>query len=62
MKVLFFLLDGATNASSYTVQASTNLIDWTNIYTTNSPTLPFNWMDTNTGNYKSRFYRAYLNP
>ncbi|MBI3880593.1 MAG: sulfatase-like hydrolase/transferase, partial [Verrucomicrobia bacterium] len=46
----------------YTVQASSNLAGWTNLFTTNSPTLPFFWLDPNAGSYTSRFYRVLLGP
>jgi hypothetical protein len=46
----------------YTVQATTNLVDWTNLFTTNSPTLPFNWTDTNAAGLLKRFYRVLLGP
>jgi hypothetical protein len=42
----------------YTVQASTNLSSWTNLFTTNAPALPFLWIDTNTTGFQKRFYRA----
>jgi hypothetical protein len=31
----------------YTLQSSTNLAAWTNLFTTNSPALPLNWAETN---------------
>ncbi|HEY2329377.1 MAG TPA: protease pro-enzyme activation domain-containing protein, partial [Verrucomicrobiae bacterium] len=37
------------------IQASTNLVNWVNIYT-NTP--PFTFTDSNATSYKSRFYRA----
>lgn len=37
------------------IQASTNLVNWVNIYT-NTP--PFTFVDSNAASYKSRFYRA----
>jgi hyaluronate lyase len=46
----------------YTVQASTNLVDWTNVFTTNQPTLPLSWTDTNAIGFASRFYRVRLTP
>jgi autotransporter-associated beta strand protein len=56
-----FTLNGPVGPD-YTVQASTNLASWTNLLVTNSPTLPFNWTDTNTGSFLKRFYRVLLNP
>jgi beta-galactosidase len=46
----------------YAMQATTNLIDWTTLWTTNSPPTPFSWMDTNAGAYPSRFYRLVVGP
>lgn len=47
---------------AYAIEASTNLLDWTTLYTTNMPALTFAWADTNNGNFRSRFYRVRLNP
>jgi autotransporter-associated beta strand protein len=47
---------------SYQVQASTNLTNWITLFTTNSPVLPLNWIDTNTGSFLKRFYRILLGP
>ncbi len=46
----------------YTLQASTNLATWTNLFTTNSPVTPFNWTDPNAGSFLWRFYRVLLGP
>jgi hypothetical protein len=46
----------------YTVQASTNLSTWTNLFTTNSPALPLLWVDTNANSFPRRFYRAVPDP
>jgi len=46
----------------YAVQASTNLIDWQTIFTTNSPPTPFDWTDPNAGAFPIRFYRIVLGP
>ncbi len=69
------LLDGVTVESAqcgfqvhgdfgpdYIIQVSTNLTSWTNLFTTNSPALPFNWQDTNSQAFPRRFYRVLLNP
>ena len=47
---------------SYTVQASTNLSAWTNLLTTNPPSLPFVWTDATATNFSARFYRVLLGP
>jgi hypothetical protein len=46
----------------YTVQASTNLTNWTVLLTTNSPPLPFQFLDTNAAGFPFRFYRVLLGP
>ncbi len=46
----------------YTLQASTNMTAWTNLFTTNSPAPPFNWTDTNAGSFLWRFYRVLIGP
>lgn len=46
----------------YAVQASTNLVDWQTIFTTNSPVTPFNFTDPDTSLYSVRFYRIAVGP
>jgi hypothetical protein len=46
----------------YTVQVSTNLIDWATLLETNPPALPFTFIDTNANVVHQRFYRARLRP
>jgi hypothetical protein len=46
----------------YTVQGSTNLLDWTSLWTTNPPALPFPFVDASSTNYFRRFYRVLLGP
>jgi hypothetical protein len=45
----------------YAIEASTNLTQWSNVFTTNSPALPFVWTDTNLA-APERFYRIKLGP
>jgi hypothetical protein len=45
----------------YAIETSTNLTQWTSVFTTNSPALPFNWTDAAT-NSPLRFYRVKLGP
>ncbi len=59
--VLQLLISGDAGPD-YTVQASTNLSTWTDLFITNSPTLPFNWVETNSDNFLKRFYRVILGP
>jgi carbonic anhydrase/acetyltransferase-like protein (isoleucine patch superfamily) len=46
----------------YTIQCSTNLFDWSPLFFTNAPALPFFWTDTNSGAWPARFYRVLLGP
>ena len=45
----------------YAIETSTNLTQWSNVFITNSPILPFVWTDTVT-NSPQRFYRIKLGP
>jgi hypothetical protein len=45
----------------YLVQASTNLVDWENVFTNFSPAPPFLWTDGET-NFDRRFYRVRIVP
>jgi glucuronoarabinoxylan endo-1,4-beta-xylanase len=45
----------------YTVLTSTNLATWSVLFTTNSPSTPFLFMDTNTAN-PMRFYQVQIGP
>ena len=55
------LINGAVGPD-YTLQASTNLVTWTNLFTTNPAALPFNWSDAAATNSNQRFYRVQLGP
>jgi len=46
----------------YIIQDSTNLAAWANLFTTNSPALPFTWTDANSTYSPQRFYRLQLAP
>ena len=59
--VFRFNINGVTGPD-YTVVASTNLLIWTNLFTTNPATLPFTWADTNLSKFPRRFYRVSLGP
>ena len=45
------------SSSLTTIQASTNLVNWVTVYSTNSAA-PFTFTDPNKTNYPYRFYRA----
>jgi autotransporter-associated beta strand protein len=47
---------------NYTVQASTNLVTWANLFTTNPAVMPFIWSDTAQTNFPRRFYRVVIGP
>ena len=44
----------------YSIQTSTNLVDWSAAFATNSPTLPLTWTDMDTNQWPARFYRVLL--
>jgi hypothetical protein len=46
----------------YAVQKSTNLVDWNTLFTTNSPPMPFEWVDTNAAGLPLQFYRIEVGP
>ena len=58
----FSLTVSGDSGPDYIVQASTNLVDWDNIFTNHSPTPPFIWSDEAAGNFARRFYRIQLGP
>jgi hypothetical protein len=59
--VFQFQISGPANVA-YTVQASTNLVIWANLFTTNPVVLPFIWSDSAQTNVPLRFYRVLLGP
>lgn len=59
---LFNLVISGQSGPDYAVQTSSNLLDWNTIFITNSPTLPFNWSDTNASSQPVEFYRIKLGP
>ena len=56
-----FEVNGQTGPD-YAVQSSTNLINWNTVFITNSPAMPFRWMDTNNASLFSCFYRIQTGP
>jgi hypothetical protein len=48
--------------ATYTVEASTNLLEWTPLETFSSPAVPFLWEDAAAAQYLRRFYRLRLDP
>jgi endoglucanase len=55
-----FSVSGQTGPD-YAVETSTNLTQWSTVFVTNSPALPFVWTDTNSA-VPQRFYRVKLGP
>jgi len=56
-----FWINGNTGPD-YTIQASTNLTSWVSVFTSNSPALPYFWVDTNSVSSPFLFYRVLLGP
>ena len=46
----------------YAVQVSSNLVDWSTRFITNSPPMPFQWTDTNAATLPAQFYRIKVGP
>ena len=59
---IFSLTINGDSGPDYIVQASTNLIDWANIFTNHSPVPPFVWSDNAASNFNQRFYRIQTAP
>ena len=59
---LLTLLINGMNGPDYEIQASTNLIQWTTLFVSNSPAMPFRWTDTNANAMPVQFYRAKVGP
>jgi hypothetical protein len=57
--VIQLLVSGDTGAD-YEIDASTNLLDWNAVFTTNAAATPFNWSDATTNT--AAFYRVLLQP
>ena len=58
----FSLTVNGDASHDYIIQASTDLVVWTSIFTNLSPTLPFVWNDSGASNFIQRFYRIQLGP
>ncbi len=55
----------ATNSMlgpDYAVQASSNLVNWSTLFITNSPPMSFQWTDTNAPTARAQFYRLKVGP
>lgn len=51
-----------TNGPDYQIQSSTNLVNWSAIYTNNSPSLPFVWTNNITNGPPMNFFRVLIGP
>jgi len=58
--LLVLQVNGATGPD-YEIQASTDLVNWSPVFTTNSPTMPFVWT-SNTTNGPVNFFRIVVGP
>jgi hyaluronate lyase len=58
---LVFSIDGQLGPD-YQIEASSDLIHWTLVFTTNSPSMPFQFEDAEAGSFAERFYRVRLAP
>ena len=58
----FSLTVNGQSGPDYAVQASTDLVNWQTVFTTNSPAMPFQWADPDTGTFPMRFYRIVVGP
>jgi hypothetical protein len=50
------------NGFRYIISASTNLTQWTDVFTNPSASTPFEYTDTNATSFSKRFYRVRLSP
>ncbi len=46
----------------YSVQESSNLFNWSTLFITNSPGIPFSWTDSNAATLPAQFYRIKTGP
>lgn len=56
------LTDGGSAGHNLIIQASTNMLDWTTIYTGSPTGFPIDFTDTEAGTFSRRFYRALVQP
>jgi hypothetical protein len=58
----FRLTVSGDSGPDYTLQASTNLLNWIPLQTTSPVVFPFSFSDPSATNYPQRFYRVLLGP
>ena len=56
------LLVSGDYGPDYVLEATTNMINWTPLFTSNSPALPFLWSEPVSNGIPQRFYRLRLGP
>ena len=56
-----FTVNGA-NGPDYAILTSTNLVNWTTVYSTNAPDVPFDWSEPASPTNAMRFYRVKVGP
>ena len=61
LKGQFALQVSGETGPDYAVLSSTNLIDWGVLFETNSPAMPFEWINTNAA-ISMQFYRIQVGP
>jgi alpha-L-arabinofuranosidase len=57
----FSLTISGQSGPDYEIESSTNLTHWTSVFVTNSPVMPFNWVDA-TANLPECFFRVVIGP
>jgi hypothetical protein len=57
---LVLQVNGASGPD-YQIQASTNLVDWSSVFTINAATVPFSWTNDHTG-LPINFFRILVGP
>jgi hypothetical protein len=50
------------NGPDYQIQSSTDLVNWSVVFTTNSPVMPFVWTTTYTDGPSNNFFRINVGP
>ncbi|MFZ0826186.1 MAG: putative Ig domain-containing protein [Verrucomicrobiia bacterium] len=53
---------GGQVGPDYGVEVSTDLVNWSTLFITNSPLMPFSWVDTNAATLPAQFYRIKVGP
>ena len=54
----FSLVTAGQNGPNYSIQGSSDLMNWQTVFSTNAPAMPFIWTDTNASANAAQFYRV----